>query len=334
VDVVWETLSCEPPTRDGTPGPVDVLVVGAGILGLATAWACRQRGLSVAVVERTDRIAPGASGRAAGLLVPGLMALEAPGVQAELAARSVALWREWDAELDLGVRRMPWMAVVPFEVETSRESLLSLADARRLEPALGELGGILRLEDQGQVDPLAACRRLAQEVPVHLGVEDLSGLRAGATVWCTGAAPAGRGFETSWVKGHLVATAPVPWRLGHGLSAPDALTVQLADGRIVCGGTLDEGDDVTVDAGAVAGIKARLGALLPATADVPLDHAWACLRPRAGTDAPVIEQVGERDWATWGHFRNGITFAPGTAELLAEWIVTGARPEAAAALGA
>jgi glycine/D-amino acid oxidase-like deaminating enzyme len=32
--------------------PYDLVVVGAGIIGLATAWTARQRGLRVAVVER------------------------------------------------------------------------------------------------------------------------------------------------------------------------------------------------------------------------------------------------------------------------------------------
>ncbi|WP_134819783.1 FAD-dependent oxidoreductase, partial [Bordetella pertussis] len=33
----------------------DVVVVGAGMLGIAHAWAAARRGLSVAVVERSQR---------------------------------------------------------------------------------------------------------------------------------------------------------------------------------------------------------------------------------------------------------------------------------------
>ncbi|MGO8608767.1 FAD-dependent oxidoreductase, partial [Rhizobium johnstonii] len=40
--------------------PVDVLVVGGGIVGLGAAYAAHRRGLSVAVVERSER-ATGAS---------------------------------------------------------------------------------------------------------------------------------------------------------------------------------------------------------------------------------------------------------------------------------
>ena len=53
-----------PPDFDRTP---DVLVVGGGVMGLATAQACRSAGLgSVVVIERADGLASGSSGSAAG----------------------------------------------------------------------------------------------------------------------------------------------------------------------------------------------------------------------------------------------------------------------------
>src|SRR2546423_741059 len=47
----------------------DVAVVGAGIVGLACAWAAERRGMSVLVVDR-DEPGSGASGVAAGMLAP------------------------------------------------------------------------------------------------------------------------------------------------------------------------------------------------------------------------------------------------------------------------
>lgn len=49
--------------------PVDLLVVGAGVIGLASAWRAAQRGLTVRVVERAHAGA-GASTAAAGILAP------------------------------------------------------------------------------------------------------------------------------------------------------------------------------------------------------------------------------------------------------------------------
>lgn len=48
---------------------VDVVVVGAGSIGLTIAWRARARGLSVALLER-DRVGAGASHVAAGMLAP------------------------------------------------------------------------------------------------------------------------------------------------------------------------------------------------------------------------------------------------------------------------
>ncbi|MGO1720834.1 MAG: FAD-dependent oxidoreductase, partial [Luteimonas sp.] len=43
------------------PRPCDVTVVGAGVVGVATAWAAARRGLSVELVDRAEGPALGAS---------------------------------------------------------------------------------------------------------------------------------------------------------------------------------------------------------------------------------------------------------------------------------
>ena len=45
-----------------TPGPsCDLTVLGAGVVGMATAWAAARRGLSVEIVDRAQGPAMGAS---------------------------------------------------------------------------------------------------------------------------------------------------------------------------------------------------------------------------------------------------------------------------------
>ncbi len=51
------------------PAPVDLLIVGAGVIGLACAWRAAQRGLRVRVLER-EQPGIGASRVAAGMLAP------------------------------------------------------------------------------------------------------------------------------------------------------------------------------------------------------------------------------------------------------------------------
>ncbi|MEV0590020.1 FAD-dependent oxidoreductase [Nonomuraea cavernae] len=61
-------------------GPRTVVVVGAGVVGLSTAWFLQERGVDVTVVDR-DGVASGASWGNAGWLSPGLaIPLNEPGV--------------------------------------------------------------------------------------------------------------------------------------------------------------------------------------------------------------------------------------------------------------
>src|SRR3954466_11865904 len=52
-------------------GPRSAIVVGAGIVGLSTAWFLQERGVEVTIVDRTG-VAAGASWGNAGWIAPGL----------------------------------------------------------------------------------------------------------------------------------------------------------------------------------------------------------------------------------------------------------------------
>lgn len=90
------------------PAPCDVTVVGAGVVGVATAWAVARRGLSVQLVDRAEGPALGAShangaqlsyaytdamaGPALWKQIPGLLAGSDPAFRLRLGARP-AIWR-------------------------------------------------------------------------------------------------------------------------------------------------------------------------------------------------------------------------------------------------
>lgn len=79
----------------------DIAIVGAGILGLAHAFAAARRGLKVRVFERSER-ALGASVRNFGM---GLITGQAPGPMLELARASRPLWAGWAQAAGFAVKR-------------------------------------------------------------------------------------------------------------------------------------------------------------------------------------------------------------------------------------
>ena len=91
-------------------------------------------------------------------------------------------------------------------------------------------------------------------------------LRPGVVVFATGLAP------EPWVqvpqrlvKGRLIATEPVGFRLGCGIHSPGLGVGSMADGGLLAGGTRDEGDDsAEVRPEVVKAIRRRVNELLPA----------------------------------------------------------------------
>ncbi len=149
--------------QDHNPPVVDVIVVGAGVIGLACGWRCAQRGLSVKVIER-DHPGAGASNVAAGMLAPVGEATWGEDRMLELALASHALWPEFAAELaresgaDIG-----YMALGALHVALDRDEAAELRrrfalmqahglsarwlvprECRELEPGLrgGGAGGV------------------------------------------------------------------------------------------------------------------------------------------------------------------------------------------------
>src|SRR5215211_8584968 len=171
----------------------DAVVIGAGLIGLASAWRARRRGLSVLVVDRADEPGGGASGVAAGMLAPVTEADfgEEGSLRVNLAGRE--RWPAFAAELE-EVSGLPSGyrdsgALVVAADRDDAEALHRLHDfqhslglcsewltpsrCRSLEPGLSPriAGGILAPQD-GSADPRATVRALAAAAgEVELGVE-------------------------------------------------------------------------------------------------------------------------------------------------------------------
>lgn len=193
---------------DSTTNVTDVIVVGAGVIGTATAWRCAQRGLSVTVIDPDP--SQGAWRAAAGMLGPvselhytevDLLALNRASLalypafvdELENATGLTAGYREcgtvnvaWDGA-DLAAMRDLHAFGVGLGVGAI---VLDGRELRALEPALepGLPGGLL-VQDDHQVDPrrlhaaltAAAMRAGVRFVTGEARVDVVSGRVAGAT---------------------------------------------------------------------------------------------------------------------------------------------------------
>jgi glycine oxidase len=168
-------------TRSTTDNP-DIVIVGAGVVGLGIAWRLRQRGASVTVFDRAAA-GGGASHAAAGMLAacaeaePGEEALVALGRLAQQAWPAFAAELEQATGLGVDLRREGTLVVALTADDQARlrhqlafqKSLglpldwISAAEARRREPHFASLAGAVFSPEDHQVDnrKLAAALRAA-----------------------------------------------------------------------------------------------------------------------------------------------------------------------------
>ena len=341
----------------GVPGDLDrgpdILVVGGGIVGVATAVACTQAGLGSVVLFEGDRLGSGASGGAAGQLMPEAHVGVDPPRLVELMRQSLVAWQNLERTLPGGVGLMPldWLGLAPtiaqFDVLPQGADQLSAEQVQALVPGLSERGAGVLVRGQARVNPLRAIARMAAGLTgVATGVRvrglSVSGGRVVAVettagevrprnvVFATGMPPLLDGLDvripSSEVRGHMLTSEPTELRLP-GSVAPLATTIE--DGRLMVGGTLDVDDNErVVRPEIIASMWAELSTAWPVVRGIRVAHQWACFRPAHPDHVPVIDRVPgvSNAWLTSGHYKTGILLAPATGIALAEWIASGERP--------
>lgn len=166
----------------------DVLVIGGGIAGCATAWLLAREGVDVTVIERRA-IGAGASGANAGslhaqiahepFLTKGEAWARAYAPTLPLLAASLALWRRWPEELatDLDVATPGGLLVAETEAQLAdiarkaaieraagvEVELLDAAGIRRIAPYVSPrvIGGLF-CPAEGKANPLTTTPALAR----------------------------------------------------------------------------------------------------------------------------------------------------------------------------
>lgn len=334
----------------------DVIVIGAGIIGLSLARELRKRGASVVVVER------GEPGREASHAAGGMLANcgdEIPSVLQPLANASAEMYPEFVHELEdeSGVHpdlRSHGTLLFPAPGKSSAEmKALHPANVRELDPALAAEGRAAFLLKERSVCPRALTEATLKAAR-HRGVDVSSGTavlsvdvdagrvsgvttdktsyRAAKVVNCAGAwagqvAPGALPMRP--VKGQMVCFAmPSRELLKHVVRAPEIYLIPRSDGRLLAGATMEDvGFDKRTVPEAIQGLCRAALAMLPALENARVLEDWAGLRPGTPDNLPILGATSMPGYfVATGHFRDGILLAPVTARVIGQ-VIEGRAPE-------
>lgn len=314
-------------------------VRAAGMLGAAFEWALEADQRSLAALARH-----------AGMLWPDFAARieRMGGGGIEFSNEGAIVVARGDSEIE-------WLETLAAACQARDLPVrrLSAADLKHDEPALaGEVKAALMLPQDRQVDAQIVLQRLGaalsragvgfrygRKVERIVGGQIFQmpdGERFDRVVLATGAAqlpsffgprgaPLEHGLvEMTPVKGQMLALAPVAEGPRHVIHARDVYVAPKSRWVLV-GATSERGrGDTEIDPASIKALRARAAALVPSLADAPEVTTWAGIRPGTPDDAPMIGQTAIPGvFAALGHYRNGVLFAPATAELVADQVIEG-----------
>ena len=335
----------------------DVRIAGAGIIGLATAAAAAQRGLTVLLIG--DQRAGEASSAAAGMLAPSIERAVGPAHDFAIAARDrYPAYVEELAErtgIRVPLNRLGILQVALTEagVKGLRRTALPESEwiERRqlaeLEPTLGHGIGAVLNPDDGAVDNVTLMRALAALVDASPLVTRLEGTVVEVTP--EGQRPrvevaAGESFESEWVviaggawstmigglpllasvqpsRGQLMAYDAIGLR--HAVYGPRGYLVPRVNVQTIAGTTMESvGYDSNTTTEGLERVRSAAEEIAPALSITPVQSAWAGLRPVTPDLLPLLgpDPDDPRVVYACGHSRNGILLAPLTADVVATMI--------------
>ena len=332
----------------------DVVILGAGFAGCATAWALAHRGVKAIVLEQEPELGRYASGRGAGL---GRQLCEDDDTSA-LAIRGAALQREYFEDA-----WSPTGGILTFEEASHAAEYIARAQRLKVEYAVVDRAAVLarwpQLRDlpidsalhvasDGVMDAARLLRGLSADIRIELAtrasnIEYRDGLvriattrggnddsvvrrdniEARVVVDATGAWAGMLTGDTQLdsFKRHLfvveaaaASNAPYLWHLG----TRELYLRADVDGVLVspCDGEVTTAQDQQPSHDADARLRAR-------GIDAPIIRRWACQRAFAPNRRMRLGRDPQRPWLVWaaalgGH---GATAAPAVGEVVAGAVI-------------
>jgi glycine oxidase len=342
-----------------------LVVVGAGAVGAAIAWAAARERLAGEVVLVDPDPGSGASRVAGGMLAPISEAWPGERDVLELGAASLARWPALaervaeDAGTPVGLRREGTLQVAVdsadvADLERIAEHLrawgrgverLTGREVRRREPSLGPaVRAGIAVPDDLAVDNRRRVVRVVDDGARVVGVSlDGEVLEADRVVVAAGAWSAALhpvlADRVRPVKGEILrvrarrSSLPPPTRtVRAAVSGRPVYAVPRDGGRLVVGATQYEaGFDPDVLVGGVRDLVADVERVLPGIADYALEETAASFRPGTDDNLPLLGPVGPAGLlAATGHGRNGMLLVAVTVDALTAALRGDALPAEAA----
>lgn len=333
----------------------DVIIIGGGIIGLATAECLLKAGASVTIVER-NQVGREASWAGGGILSPLYPWCESEEIN-RLARYSASLFPDWTTVLcqSSGINceylTSGMLVLPPFDQQLAKNwceeySIRTDKNMPALSYQENEANPALNLPDIAQVRSPRLLQALDQcvtdlggQIIEHCEVNDLTiqnnSVQSLNTSRGTFAADqyiiAAGAWSTELLKQHALNLTIKPVRgqmLLFHFDAPPVSTIVLQHGRyliprkdgfLLIGSTLEEvGFDKSTTQSAHTELLDWAKKLLPQLHGKPVVKHWAGLRPQSSSGAPVIGRhpILRNLYVNSGHYRYGVTMAPASAKIL------------------
>jgi len=315
-----------------------VIVIGAGVAGLACALELAERGVAVEIVERGQALGDGScSWMAGGMLAPWCERATTEPEVVTWGAPSIAWWaKRFPGTVQNGSLVLAQSREAPDLARfADRTERFEWADADRiaqLEPDLaGRFRRALFFPDEAHLDPRRALASLAETlkgrgVAIRFGVElDPKAADADIVVDCRGLAARDALTDLRGVRGEMIVvrTSDVslarPVRMLH--PRLPLYIVPRGDGLFMIGATMIESErrgPVSVRS-AVELLNAAF-ALHPAFGEAEIVELGADLRPAFPDNLPQMRRAGRVLYAN-GLFRHGFLLAPELARRVADAVL-------------
>ncbi|SEI02565.1 NAD(P)/FAD-dependent oxidoreductase [Paracoccus alkenifer] len=235
----------------------DVIVVGAGVVGLSAALALQMRGLSVVVLDREGPAAGASAGNAGAFAFTDILPLASPGILHKAPRWLLDPLGPLSVPPLYALKIAPWMfrfwrACSPARVAASTTAQTALMDLSKaeLEPFLAATGTMPMLRRDGNLQVYESEAEFRASLPGweartrhgiafrHMDADEMAGLQPG--------------LSPRFVKG----TFTPEW---YSISDPKLYTLALADRFRAGGGRIE---------------RAEIATLTPGADSVDLGHGW------------------------------------------------------------